>query len=230
MALSIPMEENDVRKDGENMVDTRMIHSFFHSLNASGIQYVVKKNDGNSLPSFLPENKDLDILVHPKDYLTFRAFMLSEGYDLQNGMSCKYYFVYAMQPDLFFVKGDFHVHAFAQLACISLPNMGLSMLPLHRDIQKDIWEKKRWIEKDAYWIMDDGSIYLYILVRSILDRKGFRPSYRAELERLQYVIADSDFQKKLELVFFKFSNELLRLLHEKKYDEIYSSYVSFSDY
>lgn len=214
----------------KNIVSPNNIIELFQLLNDNKINYVLKKNDGNIIPMNMPENKDLDILVHPNDYVKIRSLLIKHDFNIMNGMSCKYFFVYSTRPDMFFCKGNFKVHIFDKLACISYTNYGDSVIPLHNDIQKDIWATKKWNNKYNYWIMSDENILMYLIVRAVFDKKAFKEQYIREIEKRISIVEKRSFKDKLNLIFFKFTDQLIYLLKNKEYQNILFKYTTFDEY
>ncbi|MBQ6975216.1 MAG: hypothetical protein IJQ16_01500, partial [Selenomonadaceae bacterium] len=56
------------------------IHATFDFLNANAIEYLLTKNIADELPAKLKIGKDIDIIVHPKDYEKFKILMQNFGY------------------------------------------------------------------------------------------------------------------------------------------------------
>lgn len=135
-----------------------------------------------------------------------------------------------MRADIYIKKNDAYFHAYDKLSCISFTNLGRSKLPLDRKLQDYIWKHKRWEEKMSWWIMDDRSILIYLLTRSILDKREFRKKYIVEIEKRRQFFRDEDFLSLCEVVFFKFTNRLIELLEKRKYKEIFLEYQYFYDY
>lgn len=212
------------------MVESKNIKDFFKLLNEEKLTYVLIKNDENRLPYKLDDGDDVDILIHPEDYSLYLNFLKKNGYELLHSEADKYYFLYNMRSDIYAKKDDLFTHAYDKLSCCSFTNMGLSKIPLDRKIQNHIWENKKWDEENKWWIMDDKSILLYLITRSIFDKKVFKKRYIHEIEKRRALLQDKDFLALASLVFFNFTKELVILLQAKKYDEIHKKYKNFKNY
>ncbi|MGL6114978.1 MAG: hypothetical protein ACRC1R_08040 [Cetobacterium sp.] len=212
------------------MVSKENIKNFFQMLNLSGIEYVLIKNDGNIIPNEVKDGDDIDILVHPRDYEKYIELLEKKEYRILPGESYKYYFVYNMRKDIYSQKEDVYIHCYDKLSCVSFTNMGLSKIPLDKKIQDYIWKTKRWDEDNQWWIMEDRVILLYLIVRSIFDKKKFRDRYIEEIIKRKQFLRDKEFLKMCNLVFFKFTEKLLILLENEKYNEILKEYKSFREY
>ena len=212
------------------MVDAELIKDFFKLLNKEKIKYVLIKNDEDLIPEQVKDGDDVDILVHPKDYDFFLEVMKKNKYIRLPGESKKYFFVYKMKADIYLKKKKAFFHAYEKLSCVSFTNMGLSKLPLDTWIQEKIWSTRIWDNEKKWWIMEDKIILLYLITRSIFDKKEFRKRYIKEIELREYILDTIEFKEMCHLVFFKFTNKLIELLKQKKYSEINITYQQFCNY
>lgn len=212
------------------MVNSENIKEFFKLMNKHEIEYVLIKNDEDKIPYEISDGDDIDILVHPEDYNRYLELIKESGHKVLPGESYKYYFVYKMNNDIYSLKDDLYIHAYDKLSCVSFTNMGLSKIPLDKEIQNSIWKTKRWDPDNNWWIMEDSIILLYLLTRSIFDKKKFRMRYIKEIEKRREYLEDDKFIKLSSLVFFKFTDILLKLVKEKKYNKILNEYKCFIDY
>ena len=212
------------------MVNPSTIKSFFNLLNSNGVNYVLIKNDGELIPYSVEDGSDIDILVNPSDYEKYRVLLRSNGYTEEHGEHDKYFFVYNLRPDIYAKKDDCYFHAYDRFSCVSFTNMGKSRVPLSKCIQDRIWKEKRWDESNQWWIMDDITILLFLIIRSILDKREFRIKYRNEIEKRITLIDSDEFIKICRMVFFNFTPVLIKSIKDKHYDKIIKEYQSFSDY
>lgn len=212
------------------MVKSKNIKEFFKLMNNHEIEYVLIKNDGNKIPYEISDGDDIDILVHPKDYNKYLELIEKSGHEVLPGESYKYYFIYNMNSDIYSLKDDLYIHAYDKLSCVSFTNMGLSKIPLDKEIQIFIWKTKKWDFNNEWWIMEDRLILLYLIIRSIFDKKIFRVRYVIEIEKRIQFIENDKFIELCNLVFFKFTDLLLELIKDKKYDDILKEYRCFISY
>lgn len=212
------------------MVNSENIKKFFEWINNNKIEYVLIKNDEEHIPDKVLDGNDIDILVHPSDYDRYLKLIQKNGYKVLSGESSKYYFVYNMRKDIYAQKEDVYIHAYDKLSCVSFTNMGLSKIPLDKKIQEFIWETKKWDSKNKWWITDDRIILLYLIVRSIFDKKKFREIYINEIEKRNSIINDTKFIELCYFVFFKFTPILLELIKNQEYDIILRKYKCFKNY
>lgn len=212
------------------MVNPEHIKNFFRLLNDAGITFVLPKNDGNFIPNAVVDEKDIDIIVWPGHYEKFLDTLLQAGFEWLPGESKKYFFLYNLRADIFVRKEDAFFHAYEKLSCVTLTNMGLSKIPLDNAIQDYLWQNRVWDEKNRWWIADDKIILLFLVVRSVFDKKFFRPIYVREIEERKNLLDAPEFVKLCELVFFKYTARLIALLKSRRYEEIRQDYLHFCDY
>ena len=78
--------------------------------------------------------------------------------------------------------------------------------------------------------MDDISILLYLVVRSVFDKRSFKEKYVREIEKRIELIDHEDFFVLANTVFFRFTPHMIELVKAKKYGYILEKYLSFSEY
>lgn len=212
------------------MVEPKIIKDFFRILNENNLKYVLIKNDDNVLPKLLKEEEDIDLLIHPSDYDRVINILQSSGYIKKVGESCKRYFLYQLREDILFEKQNCYFHFFEALSCNPLTNMGKCKMPLENIVQEYIWRNKKWDSDNNWWIMDDVMILLYLIIRSVFDKKFFRDKYVREIEKRIVHIDSQDFFELAKTVFFGFTAKMIELIKEKKYSIILNEYLSYRNY
>ena len=116
------------------------------------------------------------------------------------------------------------------MSCNSFTNMGIAKIPLDIKIQEYIWTHKVWDNINNWYIMDDCAILLYLIVRSTFDKGYFRDKYIIEIEKRKYLLKDVNFKDLCKLVYYKFTDELIMLLINEKYDEVFPQLIKFKNY
>lgn len=212
------------------MVNPKLIKDFFLFLNKNSINYVLIKNDGNKVPYYLEDEKDIDFLIHPTEYEKLKTILINNGYEKKIGESCRRFFLYQLREDLFFKKENCYFHFYEALSCNPLTNMGKCKIPLDNIIQDYIWKNKKWDKENNWWIMDDVSILLYLIIRSIFDKLDFRVIYIEEIEKRIEYIDSKDFYVLASSVFFKFTNKMIELVKKREYKNILREYLSYKNY
>jgi hypothetical protein len=218
-------------KEGEKgMVDSKIIMDLFELLNKNNFNYVLIKNDGDLLPNHLESGKDIDFLIHPSEYDRLIKVVTENGYEKRAGESCKRYFLYQLREDIFLRKEDCYFHFYEALSCNPLTNMGKCKMPLETLVQTYIWNNKKWDATNKWWIMDDVSILLYLIVRSVFDKMYFREIYIREIKKRIKYINSEIFYKLADTVFYGFTTRMIELVKLEKYESILNEYLSYRDY
>lgn len=216
-------------------IERSEIMDFFSIMNTSGIDYVLIKNIGNELPDYLEDGKDIDILVREAQMVEFGEFMRNHKFrelTPPNGRKNGWNFAYQLPEYQFWQKEGInqrlYIDASFKLACKSLTPQ--TWIPLDKKINEDIWKKRVFDESKNWWIMDDKTLCVYLIVRSVLDKHEFKAVYVDDLEQMKNLLDDEEVRMKLRTVFFKFTEKLIVLLKEKRYSEIYYEYITFIEY
>lgn len=213
-------------------IDSIKVRSFFDMLNNSEICYLLIKNNDDYLPDRLSYLKDIDILIHPKDKSLFHKVMKQNGY-LYNpyfGISRRngYTFLYPMDDGEWFVKDKMIIEVFYQLNVHALEDN--TFLPLDEKINNNIWINRKWDNDKRWYCMDEETLLVYLIARSIFDKKEFTQTYRNEIKKRFYLLHEKNVINQLKLIFFKYTDKLIYLLEKEKFDEIIPSYLQFCDY
>ena len=209
------------------------IHATFDFLNANAIEYLLTKNIADELPAKLKIGKDIDIIVHPKDYEKFKFIMQSFAYKRiihPHGKETGWRFIYGAHENIFLTNpaNKLIVDAYAEL-CTKSISMN-AWLPLDKIIQKSIWENKVWDDANKWWILDDENLVIYLLTRSVFEKGGFTDAYISDIEKRKKLLKNSSARQKLEKIFFKFADTLIEKVNRKQYENILIEYITFTDY
>ena len=209
------------------------IHATFDFLNANAIEYLLTKNIADELPAKLKIGKDIDIIVHPKDYEKFKFIMQSFAYKRiihPHGKETGWRFIYGAHENIFLTNpaNKLIVDAYAEL-CTKSISMN-AWLPLDKIIQKSIWENKVWDDANKWWILDDENLVIYLLTRSVFEKGGFTDAYISDIEKRKNLLKNSSARQKLEKIFFKFADTLIEKVNRKQYENTLIEYITFTDY
>lgn len=216
-------------------IPKELVQSFFHDINQFGIQYVLIKNVGGELPESLQDGKDIDILVLEEDKELFTQQMIQHDYQMQThplGIEHGWAFAYNLPEYQFWKKAgteyELYIDAAFKLCCKSF--MPKVWIPLDKKINEDIWKNRVWDEENQWWAMDEHTELIYLLVRCIFDKHEFSEVYIDEIEQRKHLLQDQQVIEKLRLVFFRFTDTLIRMVEAGEYKSIIQNYIAFSDY
>lgn len=216
-------------------IPQEVIGDFFEKITESKIPYVLIKNVSNELPDQLMDGKDIDILVHEEHIEDFEQFMIQNNFEKQIhplGRKNGWNFAYKLPEYQFWkLKNEqftLYIDASFKLSCKSLtPNI---WIPLDHCINEDIWINKIFDEKNHWWIMDDGTILIYLIVRSIFDKREFKQGYVDGIEERKELLKEKGVQYKLSKIFFHYTGPLIEQISKSQYDSIIENYLTFTEY
>lgn len=216
-------------------IDEKLIKEFFSTLNSSDVEYVLIKNIANELPYKLKNGKDIDILVNKNSFDCFESLMHGIGFQKitpPKGRTNGYAFGYGLKEYTFWEKRQeeqvLYIDVFEKLSCLSLtPKM---WIPLDDVINQSVWQNKVFDDKNDWFIMADEDILIYMIVRSIFDKQEFKDVYIHDIEVKKSYLDNENVKFKLEKVFFKYTDRLIYMLKQCRYDEIIKDYITFCDY
>lgn len=216
-------------------IPEKYIKRFFEVMNDNDIQYVLIKNIFDELPCKLPDGKDIDILVHTDSKEKFEECMSANGFGRRippNGKENGWSFAYQLPEYEFWQmeknKFTFYIDANFKLCCKSL--MGKIWIPLDNSIQEELWKNKVFDAENNWWIMDEYTILVYLLVRAVFDKENFRAGYIEGIEKRKHLIAAECVKEKLSKIFFNYTDRLIHMVNEGKYSEIVQDYRGFREY
>ena len=209
------------------------IKLLFEELNKNNVKYVLTKNIENELPDKLMTYKDIDILVMEKDKEVFHNVIRRVARKINHPYSERYGWknLYNMPEFEFWrmFKGkELIVDVTYRLCCKSLmPNL---WIPLDDYIQEYLWENRKFDMVNNWWVLDDNTQFVYLVVRSILDKNSFSERYKKEIIERKNNIDKLIVANMFEVIFFKFTPLLMEMIDNDNYGDIYRKYVSFADY
>ena len=73
-------------------------------------------------------------------------------------------------------------------------------------------------------------ILLYLIVRSVFDKKEFKRKYIREIKKRRKLLERKEFKSLAQTVFFGFTPVLIELVKSEEYDKILGKYLSYSKY
>ena len=205
------------------------IIDFFLLINNAEVKYLLLRNIDNELPTHLPINKDIDLLVDEAHASKFRSVLLSHGWKQKRHPLGHLPFLYGIKPFQFYFKDKIHLDISYQLACRSL-NKG-EWFPLDMKIQEDLWKDRvKTHGKPWEFQLSSDDEFVHLLTRCIFDKKEFNKGYIGRIEELMNEIDLSAVQSKLKLVFFNYSSHLFDAICNKEYSCIIANHLKFKGY
>jgi len=216
-----------------NFIKKDELVKIFQLLNKNKLDYILMRNINNELPSSLKIGKDIDILVNKKDEKKFINFFHKNGYETIDHPFKNDIFLYGVDRFEFKYNNNNKIlfDLNFQIAVRSL-DAG-QWIPLDQIIQESAWKNKRFEQqgKDfGYWTLSYEDEFICLVARSIFDKKEFQAGYINRINMLIDLINKKNVTEKLNMVFFKFTPYLMRLIENKKFSEIIQNYLQFKEY
>ena len=216
-------------------VPEKDVRAFFALLNENEIRYILIKNIADELPVRLKNGKDVVLIVHPEEKLRFSKLMSENGFLYRVhpfGSEQGWKFAYGLEKHQFWQKrdcdADFYIDVCFRLCCKSLtPN---TWVPLDEKINGSLWEDAEWNETLNCSQLDEKRLIIYLIVRSVFDKRKFSETYISEIEKRKNLLDDAEVRDLLPCVFYKFTESLILLMKSGRYGEIIHKFLSFKDY
>jgi len=208
------------------------IISLFNKMNASDLQYILIRNINYELPQKLKMGKDIDLLVNYEDKNSILDFFLNNKFKEIPHPHRNDIYLYGVNKYLF-LKNEcgIVIDLNFQLAVRSL-DAG-QWIPLDQEIQKSVWDCKRFVQLKnnfGYWSLDYEDEFVFLISRSIFDKKEFQTGYIDRINELLSLIDQDRVFLKLKKIFFNYTPHLLEQIKNRDYLNIFGNYLKFSDY
>ena len=219
----------------ERYIKEKNIREFFTMLNEENIQYALIKNIAAELPSNLKDGKDIDIIVKLEDRERFALAMVGHGWLYRVpplGRVGEWNFAYKLPEYQFWqlsgIAERFYVDACFKLMCKSLTPK--TWVPLNVPLQEKAWAEREWNEELQCWQLGEKTLFVYLFLRCVFDKRAFSDAYIAEIEKRKNLIDDGEVKALLESEFFKFTDTLIALAENREYGAIVDRYITFQNY
>lgn len=215
----------------KKLVSNKSIIDIFDKLNTSKIDYVLIRNINEELPNNLAVGKDIDILVKHQKLDDLKIFFVKNGFKEIPHPHRGNFFLYGVKKFKFYknyadVLFDLNFH----LVCRSL-DAG-QWMPLDQIAQESAWANKRFETRKEfnYWSLSYEDEFITLIVRSIFDKREFQKGYIERILELFNLINIDNVKSKMNLIFFKYTNNLLRQVENNNFKNIINNYIGFKEY
>lgn len=184
-----------------------------------GYDYRILKQGKNSV----------SVLCRKENYASIEQALKTQKYHKSIHPFSRYHgyiYSYQLTDFLLYTKEEYEVEIVFELYCMSLtPKV---VLPLDKLIQVEAWNAPR-IEKKCYFINPYVEI-IYDITDCIFNKRSFSNDDRNYIHNNKEYLLEEKTKEMLKKVFFRFTDILLELIWEEKYDVIYPKYITFTDY
>ena len=104
------------------------------------------------------------------------------------------------------------------------------MVPLNHGFNDGALRDKVWNKELHAFELDEKRLLGYLIVRSVLTKRSFSQGYIGEIEQRRDLLDDPEETALLEQEFFKFTPDLIKMIKDGRYQEIFSAYLGFTGY
>ena len=217
-----------------NLVKSDELINIFKLLNESKLSYILMRNINNELPASLEIGKDIDILIDKKDEKKFIDFFHKNQYETIDHPFKYDVFLYGVDRFEFKYNNNNNKILFDLNFQIAVRSLDAGQwIPLDQTIQESAWKNKRFEQQSedfGYWTLSYDDEFICLIARSIFDKKEFQSGYQKRIDELFTMINKDEVIEKLDMVFFKYTPYLMKMIEEKNYDEIITNYLQFKEY
>lgn len=212
-----------------NTTKSDLVIKIFDTLDAQGVNFVTLQGF-ELLPDKVSIKKDVDLLIHPDS--AGSALMIFEGcgFIASNGYPQGTVCLYGTRPSIFYdhKQLDIRFHVVYELSYRSL-NKG-EKIPVDKMLQNSIFQNKMSVGEIWRYMPSAEDEFLMLICRCIYDKRTVPQWYKDKIEKLFSEIAPEKRQKHCELVFLKFTPQLLATIEKKETEYIFEKYITFCDY
>lgn len=212
-------------------VAAQYVVGLFRAFDAKGVRYAVLRDLNNVLPLDYDGEKDVDVVVHPGDWVEARQVLSAERWFevLHPFDNLKdFTFLYGMEKFRFFIRGNAKLDVCFQLACRST-NAG-EWIPLDQEIQESVWRNRCWDGSKGTYILSPIDECTHLLARAFFDKKEIDFAYRQRIASLWRILDEAEMERRLRLVFFRAAKEVVFCVRSSDYDGLIARLAAFHDY
>jgi len=202
-------------------------------LNSSNLEYIFLRNINREIPYRIPIGKDIDILIKEADKHIFLRFFRKHHYKIIAHPLRNDIFLYGVNR---FIQIEHNVSGIIfdimfQIAVRSL-DAG-QWVPLDQRIQKSAWHNRRFQQVNGsfgYWTLGYDDEFVTLVSRAIFDKRKFQSAYIQRLKDLLPKVNMDKVEKKLYMIFFKYTPFLLKSMCGGDFGNIIKEQLSFKGY
>lgn len=201
------------------------LRDIFRSLAEADIRFVVLRNF-DMIPNFCSLNKDIDLCIHPADFSRAHAILQAMPWRDETGGTM----LYGAKRHRHYKREDLDLLLdVVQGLYYASPNNGEKM-PVCSWLQNALFERRLFRDSWLLAYPHPHDLFILFACRGIYDKKTISKRYRMYLERLLRQVDREQIVKELELVFYAFAPELVRLVASGEAESLFRRYTQFAEY
>jgi len=186
-------------------------------------------------------NNDIDILVPRCKQKFTNVFFNSFGFKKQVDSYLLNIYLYGAKPHIHYINKELNLHfdCVEQLISKSLHNVYIGSVPITHWIPLDKRIQELAICTENVYNNNLGQIktlsknveLVHLLAHIIFDKRGrFETYYSKRILTLYREIDNKELENLLELVFFKFTPNLLKILDSGSTKDLFTNFINFKEY
>jgi hypothetical protein len=193
-----------------------LLEKLFNNFQYNNIDYVVLRKH-ELIPDQATCENDIDLLCRREQRRDIFKFFRNNNYRFYQDSEIKNIYLYGAKPHDHFIdeKNGLHIDIVYNLSYRS-PNEG-EWVAVDKEIQEDIW--KQIVVSDKFWKYEPAPIdkLIHIVCHCLLDKRRVDNYYELKIQELFQQVDKRILEKKLSLIFFKFSFKLMEYISFKEY-------------
>lgn len=191
---------------------------FEQYLNREQVQYFII--EGILIEPKYREEIDRKVVVHPNSFSKVLTYLDHISIRIEKLNKEKIETIYSLERPRFFCFGNMKIALCDKLYCKSF--YWNVLLPLDNDIQELLWNTRKKIEADYICF-----IVNWIMGQWIIEKNGMEYEYLDENINL---LEKKEVFNCLKKEFFNFTEKLIEMLKNRKYESILGEYIKFREY
>lgn len=195
------------------------MRKFIMLLNENNVDYRII----NELPN------GIKILVKYSDKGILTNLLRNSGFDNVEHDLCKnsgYIYRYQLHELELYVKGKKMIEICYELYCMSLTLK--TLIPLDKLIQNEAWNKE--VLSNHMKFLSEDIYIVFLITQCVFLQKNFDDHARQFLYERREILQTEKVYMYLKKVFFSYTEQLISLVSQNKFENIYFDYISFMNY
>lgn len=193
-------------------------------LNGENIPFIRLDSDVMALNS----DADIALLVDYNYKGRFEKCMLQKGFVKEAFEEQIYEYLYSLKKDGWYKNDHMKVHVYYQMMCKSLYEEAL--LPLSPNIEKVAWNTRQYDQKQMCYQPGQEIKTLLCLIQCVYFEKGFAERRKKQLSEGIEKLNQDIFREMLYEIFYRFTDRLMYLMNDHRYEDILEEYRCFKKY
>ena len=206
----------------------KLISEIFTRLRDEHVKFLVLRNF-EDIPENCTIQNDIDLLAHADSMPLFNTIFHQHGFIKEVDKDI-YFYNTKPHTHFYLYRKDIHFDIVNGLYYRSLNN-ARQWVPIHEKLQKQIFANKIYDENTIYFyipsLLDQ---FLHLVCHCIFDNRQVEKEYKYKLEELITQLNIDKLRESVQLIFFKFSNDLIKTIQYGETELLYHRYITFTGY